>query len=550
LNIENGIYLITDKGKEVMIKCSKGHCYKMTDEHVEDIHAFDIDGMFVFEDRVDQDQPLMDDGILNDLTGILSKSLTLNSCVKGECKKTFGFIRYNSGNSVAKYNPSVVQKIFIDSFVECSIEGNNEANRVISNMDLCLAPGISKAITGVGLIFIQNVDNKNLYQRTEANVAGAALNGNYLVNDVIEVCNNNNCVTNNIDGYFVNYDHYTNSEYPLIYCKGDGTECSLVKLPGQGYYWNGVSHNKYYIVCDKDGCRERNDDIAIDEKPCNSNNYNVVYNTGEPQTFKYCDGDTGVGIANTATLTYYYVEGKFLPGDKFNYPTEMKNTDDDSRNEQRTVIVKTEAYSVTVVDEADLPIGYLKTGDGYIKCEFNKEGKKVCSKVTVDKTACEAIGELFKTGSVTYNLCIDPTEGSTVSLDLTTDGNADNAIDSTGQYVIAIGEGLFGINKINDGMSYYVVVEVDELGNVTVVKEPKAIKYRYTDTDSTQHRYTLYKIYGGAEVNSETEAGEICDATGGPGKPFEFEYVQWSLSSGANQAVDYYKEGGNSDLTA
>ena len=99
--------MITVKGKEVMVKCSKNHCYKMTDKYVRDVHTFNNSGMYMFEDRGDQDQALMDDDVLNNLTGVSKKSLTLNHCVKGECKKTFGFIRYNGGNSVAKYNPSV-----------------------------------------------------------------------------------------------------------------------------------------------------------------------------------------------------------------------------------------------------------------------------------------------------------------------------------------------------------------------------------------------------------------------------------------------------------
>ena len=155
--------MITIKGKEVMVKCSKNHCYRMTDEYVRDIHNYNNSGMYVFEDRGDQDQVLMDDGILNDLTGILSKSLTLNSCVKGECKKTFGLIRYNGGNSIAKYNPNVTPIISLDSFVECkpSPDGDNDVGKVNRNMDFCEAAGSSKAITGVGLIYIGNVDNGN-----------------------------------------------------------------------------------------------------------------------------------------------------------------------------------------------------------------------------------------------------------------------------------------------------------------------------------------------------------------------------------------------------
>jgi len=200
--------------------------------------------------------------------------------------------------------------------------------------------------------------------------------------------------------------------------------------------------------------------------------------------------------------------------------------------------------------EENIPIGYLVNADGgYIECKFN-DGSRVCSAASPTAAGCQTVGGLHTTtdanDATIFNLCLDTT-GSTISVDLSTDTDENGAIDSAGKYMIALGTtGLFGVDGRADA-AYYLTVEVDGDGNVTVLKEADSVRYRYTATDATTHTSTLYQVYDRATAQGKTSPNDICDASGA--KPFEFKLVQWTLEPAANDAVDYYIEGDNTDLS-
>jgi len=441
----------------VMVKCSKNHCYKMTDKYVRDVHTFNNNGMFVFGDYRDQDQALMDDRALNDLISVSEKPLTLNHCMKGECEKTFGYIRYNGGNSVAIYSPSE-KHIITDKFVLCT--GTSGAGKVKSNMDLCVSndgSGKTSTITGIGVLY-----SNKLYQRTGENVIGTAWSGNYVYIDEnknkIVKCTNGNCNIIAIEGYKINADHNTNIENPLIYCTANDN-CSVKPKKANGYYLfkESGTYGTEYVVCGNSGCYEKETATSLGSTCTPSEKYQLIYDNVQ-QLYKYCDGST---LNEITKLKYYEVEDKFLSGKYFNYPNEFI----DEQAPPRKILIKTQPYSVTPVTGENIPIGYIKVGTGYIECKYDTEGSKECKPATLSKTACEVVGELFKTEEKT-NLCIDPKNN--VSVDLTTDTSAPTGIDSEGQYVISVAGGLFGIGNWNGNRSYYVIVEVDSLGNVTL----------------------------------------------------------------------------------
>jgi len=196
--------------------------------------------------------------------------------------------------------------------------------------------------------------------------------------------------------------------------------------------------------------------------------------------------------------------------------------------------------------EENIPIGYLVNADGgYIECKFNA-GSRVCSAAVPTAAGCQTVGGLHTTSDGTvFNLCLDTTND--ISVDLTTNTDVDGAIDSAGKYMIALGTtGLFGVAGRADA-AYYLTVEVDGDGNVTVLKEADSVRYRYTATDATTHTSTLYQVYDRATAQGKTSPNDICDASGA--KPFEFKLVQWTLEPAANDAVDYYIEGDNTDLS-
>ena len=236
----------------------------------------------------------------------------------------------------------------------------------------------------------------------------------------------------------MNGDIKTNKDQPLIYCSGEGTECEIKSKEENGYFLN--SGKTEYVVCGNSGCIEKKATtlagacLAIDK-------YKLTLNVD----FKYCDGVNSNDI-NTTKLKYYEVEDRFLPGKYFDYPTEFIDERDIPGNLRvplRKILIKTQPYSLTAVDNENIPIGYIKDETGYMECRYDKEGKKECNHVNIGKTICEVAGELFKTeAGAKTNLCIDPS--GDVSVDLTMD-TVPEGIDSEGQYVISVAGGLFGI---------------------------------------------------------------------------------------------------------
>jgi len=76
---------------------------------------------------------------------------------------------------------------------------------------------------------------------------------------------------------------------------------------------------------------------------------------------------------------------------------------------------------------------------------------------------------------------------------------------------------------------YYLTVKI-AAGNITVKKEPKKIKYKYTDTEE-ENKTTLYEVFTRSQCKDD--------------KLYEFQLVQWPVGSGVNKNIDYYSIGDN-----
>jgi len=425
-----------------MVRCRKNHCYKMTDAKVNDIHKFKNSGMFVFEDNYDKDRKMLNDEALNELRGIVNKPITLNHCVAGICRRAKkGFIKYGeSSSTIAKYDTDGITTVTSSYFVNCSDGDSNSNGMLKSNMDLCTdatGTGESKAILGVGVKY-----RNKLYQRTGYNVVGTAVEGYYNFGEYITKCGSSSCGEMRNEGYYINSDTNTNGEYKLIYCERDGADlkCKNTQAVENGYYWNESSINNV-IVCDNSGC-------GVDHvgSNCSGNQKKVIYSEG----YKYC---YGAPINVESTLKYYIAWDNYEPESKFNYPHQFIN----EHVPPREILIKTQQYSVTAVTGDNIPIGYVKVQNKYLECKYNEEGKKVCVNADVtEATECtsETVGKLIANEGI--KLCVDASTPISISSGIQ-------------EYIIALGNGKFGIKGVNDGKEYSIVVRIADQ-NVIVVK--------------------------------------------------------------------------------
>ena len=186
-----------------MYKCVKHHCFRI-----------EWSGMYVFQDVEEGDKPLIDDLALEELNVMNSEpEKKLYHCMKGECVETYGgFVRYNKGDSIAKYDKTGDEKYKIVKPISCT-DNDNDNDGVMKNMDLCISAGNSRSATDVGAM----KDNK-LYQRTSTNVIGIAVRGSYIYDEVeggilkhkIVQCTANGCIyPDRYEGYAQNLDRHT-----------------------------------------------------------------------------------------------------------------------------------------------------------------------------------------------------------------------------------------------------------------------------------------------------------------------------------------------------
>jgi len=158
------------------------------------------------------------------------------------------------------------------------------------------------------------------------------------------------------------------------------------------------------------------------------------------------------------------------------------------------VLFRTDPYSVTVIHEEEQPIGYMKIGTKLIKIQYNDMGRKEMVIADTSKESCAEVG----TGGIYHEetdlfLCLD----STINKKITTQVEK-------GDYFMSLVHGLFGIKSpaaAAKDANYYVIVNIDDNGNVTLKKDSKKILlYRYTDSRSSATKLTIYdrrklKIY-------------------------------------------------------
>jgi len=171
------------------------------------------------------------------------------------------------------------------------------------------------------------------------------------------------------------------------------------------------------------------------------------------------------------------------------------------------------------------PIGYLKNQDDtgsatYIYCP--KSG--ICNAIEVTGTSCAetASDPAVTTGSLhsNNNFCVYNSGDESIEL---TGANE-------GMYFVSAATNLFELTAKADS---FIVVKLDEQGNLTVVKESTPVRYRYALTTDTKN-----KIHTRAQAKIETGPDEIC----GSGKPKEFTMIQWTSSDidSDKGKADYY----------
>jgi len=303
--------------------------------------------------------------------------------------------------------------------------------------------------------------------------------------------------------------------------------CRVQPKEANGYYLNKIddTYSATYVVCDNKRCETKA--RAGLKNVCTDDKYKIIEEQGT-HNYQYCESSTsGVDLDDGYKVNI----DNFAPMKKFNYPTELGD------QVSRDVLFKFTEFSVIALNGDSLPIGYIKVGNDYIECKFDDEVGKVCETAEIEE-ACttEVAGKLFDDQG-TVKLCIDSSDTTNGIVDLSS---------ATGEYILPLGSGLFGISSRTDG-AYYITVEIED-EHVKLKKELAYIKSKYTDYDTTNNK-TLYKIFskGEAEGTSLT-ADSIC--TTGSARPFEFVLKVFGVGSNANPKVDYYTPGENYDLTA
>jgi len=390
----------------------------------------------------------LDDVKLYALDGILDKEITLNECFKGICNPTEGYIRYGFGHQIVVIDRNGVRTV--SAYVKCN-ESPGDDGKLLNNMDLCIngSDGVTRAITGVGAL-----TGTLLYQRTGANVIGAARNGYYVYNDgnknKILKCENYSCsiIEDTFVGYVLNADYNTNDEKPLVYCTAND-DCSIQPKEANGYYlYKQDGHNGFsYVQCDDDRCISL---IPLDNNDCSNHGYGIIYT--RDSEYKFCASATAT--PEDISSRYEVISGMFEPGKMFNYPADIYGS------VYREILMMMTDYSVTALTGDTIPIGYIKVGSRYLECLYDEEGQKMCKEADVSGTECTVAGKLY-TSNESVHLCVKPdvTPENIISVD---------NFNTVAEYVLPLGDGLFGIKK-HVNANYFISIKIGD-GNIIVNK--------------------------------------------------------------------------------
>ena len=279
-------------------------------------------------------------------------------------------------------------------------------------------------------------------------------------------------------GYTENFDMKKKTLYPLIECKSQD-DCFMKRVDeiANGYYLNdrkkggGILDIKDFVICTEGICTTKAIAEMNNTSNCELEDRDKVITVGDLQnsfTFKFCknvDGDDPETIDLPLPgddPKYYYVMDTFDPDSHFFYPKYFLGVGGVVPR-KRGILFKTEAYSVTALNREYIPIGYVKTeNNGYMECQFRDFGERACSIVdTTANESCDAVGEVFTDAEMVQYLCVDPSSDSKIQLSVPVE---------EGKYMIPLAKGMFGIDGNTENMEYYIMINVDSSGNVTVVK--------------------------------------------------------------------------------
>jgi len=90
-------------------------------------------------------------------------------------------------------------------------------------------------------------------------------------------------------------------------------------------------------------------------------------------------------LENSST-EYYYIKGKFEPGNHFIYPDSFMNNNN-NKLPDRGILFKTDAFSIVAITEEKQRIGYVTSvtteKNEIIKTQFNEDGRKEYIVVTL-----------------------------------------------------------------------------------------------------------------------------------------------------------------------
>jgi len=345
--LENGIYMMYNKL----------FSFENSDDGIITITEIGKNGMVLLEDFYNGDyyeisnRLVTDDELSNDLSSNLG-SLKIYECKMGECVETTGYLK-NYGKNDKDETEVVVYKCdsgsckTVQKAVDCKKDNVGIASYYSESSELkvCINSGTTSdsfnqivvtSGSSSNYLFSRNNNYFNLYisDKTGSLVGLSVTSGYYLKEkDGLEkkynlmycIGNTNGaeCTTTNDQGYFI--DSGDDNSKKLIYCDND----NCISVEEDGYFINSLT--EYVIRCNTISC------IIISEgASCETNNNEaIIYydETLEKNIYKYCHNYKEISFLDSEK---YYPLTDIQASSK--YPTIVSGSD--------TILLKIDKYSV------------------------------------------------------------------------------------------------------------------------------------------------------------------------------------------------------------
>jgi len=356
--------------------------------------------------------------------------------------------------------------------------------------------------------------------------------------------------------YLVNGAVLATSTGVLWECFGDTKNCeSQAGSEPRGFIINAgkSSYPDNYIECtDANSCIiAAIGDDCVENTTVGKATYGGLFTEDSGTTYQLCLYDGGKKSITIGSANKYLIEKKATSMLGFDQDTDAATKYvvlevDASKNILPVASTETGYYSVGSI--ANLVVTAAETGVILYSCAADTVGLK-CGQVTSDIPIGYLVNKGNGSGSAPYIECVKGGTCDAIAVSgecsqashtgslhstnkLCVYTEADYSITLTGanegKYLVSAGTSLFGLKNKADS---YIVVNLDNEGNLTVVKESSAVRYRYTLNTDSQN-----KVHPRAQAVTETGDGDIC----GTGTPKEFTMIQWVDEGIEADKADYY----------